>query len=145
MSDKDTKNIIEALRASGYIEYGKEIPMETFREAIGIYIPESGTFEDFKHLTTTETFSYLNVKGILLSEGKCFVKTGSNYRILALSEHEDKAQGYMDEARSKMDKSQKLMQLVQPTDQAGEIRKGKMLTLIEFRKNSFEARRNASR
>lgn len=119
--------------------------MDTFREAIGVHIPQSGTFEDFKHLTSIETFSYLSVKSILLSEGKCFVKTGSNYRILALSEHEDKAQGYMDEARSKMDKSQKLMQLVQPSDQAGEIRKGKMLTLIEFRKNSFDARRRTPR
>lgn len=145
MAQEDTKNVIEALRASGYIIYGAEIPGETLREAFDIHYPDEGSLADFTYLMDLEKFAYLSVKGILLSEGKCFVKARSNYRILNLSEHEDKAQGYMDEARGKMNKAQQLAELITPVDQTEAIRVANMLALIEFRKNSLDGRKHWER
>lgn len=96
------KDLMDALRHNGMLEYGAVIESSFIRDVMKITIPEVGTRAEFEQATLAELSAVDYVRRHLLREGKYLAGDRGNYRILLPSENRAQVDAYMRQADSKL-------------------------------------------
>ena len=103
-----SKDLLNALRDRGLLEYGSVIKGDDVREILGIEYPEVGTKKDFDEVALAELGAVDYVRNVLLGEGKFIASNQGDYRILLPSENKRQVDMYMQQADRKLRRAHKL-------------------------------------
>lgn len=109
-----SKDLLEALRENGLLDYGSHIPGDFVREALGIKYPEIGSKKEFDEIALKELGAVDYVRNAILNEGKYLAGMGSDYRILLPSENKEQIERYMSSAGRKLRRAGKLSRNTPP-------------------------------
>jgi hypothetical protein len=116
MSSNLGKSLLEKLREHGLTEYGAAFHGDRARLWLGLAMPETGTKADFDNIALKELSAIDYCRNVLLDEGKYLSQDGQGYRILLPSENRAQVNAYMDHARNKMRRAQKLLRSMPTLD-----------------------------
>jgi hypothetical protein len=103
-----SKDLLNALRDRGLLEYGSVIKGDDVREILGVEYPEYGTKKDFDEVALAELGAIDYVRNVLLGEGKFITSHQGDYRILLPSENRRQVDAYIAQADRKLRRAQKL-------------------------------------
>ena len=104
----DKREILNALRDMGYLEYGAVISGSDFRDICDIKTIETGTRDDFTAMALEELNFAGYIRNALLNEGKYFKSERDSYRVLLPSENYSQVVSYMQSADQKLKRGLKL-------------------------------------
>jgi len=102
------KELYAFLKLKGKLEYGSVISELEIHNLLGINYPETGTHSEFKELDLVMLAVTDYVRNILLGEGKAFVQSKGDYRVLLPSENAKYIDRYMSSADKKLKRALKL-------------------------------------
>ncbi len=102
------KELYAFLKSKGKLEYGSVISELEIHNYLDIHYPETGTHDEFKQLDLQMLAITDYVRNILLGEGKAFIQSKGDYRILLPSENAKYIERYMGSADKKLKRALKL-------------------------------------
>ena len=102
------KDLHQWLKENGKLEYGSVVTDLEIQNFLGIQYPEKGTHQEFKGLDLLMLSVTDYVRNILLGEGKAFIQSKGDYRILLPSENAKCIERYMSSADKKLKRALKL-------------------------------------
>ncbi len=102
------KDLYAHLVEYDYIQFGTVIPVSVVRGALGLVYPETASKKEFDQLALTELAAVDYVRNILLGQGMYLTQDRGDYRILFASENAHQVSLYMQSAKKKLDRAQKL-------------------------------------
>jgi len=103
-----SKDLYNHLNEQGKLEYGSFVSELEIHEFLGLVYPEHGTRAQYKALDLTMLAVTDYIKSILLGEGKAFVSSQGDYRVLLPSENAKYIEKYMRAADKKLKRALKL-------------------------------------